>query len=275
MIERTQANGADIPKLGFGTWQLEDEDATRGVAHALKTGYRHIDTAQIYGNEKEVGAGLHQAGVPREDIFLTTKVWRDKFKDGDLQASVKESLDKLKTDYVDLLLLHWPVPEVPLDETMQAMNDVLDSGLVTHIGVSNFTVDLLDEARAHSKAPLAVNQVEYHPFLDQSAVLNACRSAGLSMTAYSPIGQGKVFEDEVIKEIASKHGVSPAQIALRWLVDQDSVVAIPRSSSEAHIESNFKISEIDLSEEETGRIDALRSPQGRLIDPDWAPDWDK
>ncbi|WP_430431989.1 aldo/keto reductase [Oceanicaulis sp.] len=275
MIERTQANGADIPKLGFGTWQLEDEDATRGVAHALKTGYRHIDTAQIYGNEKEVGAGLHQAGVPREDIFLTTKVWRDKFKDGDLQASVKESLDKLKTDYVDLLLLHWPVPEVPLDETMQAMNDVVDSGLVTHIGVSNFTVDLLDEARAHSNAPLAVNQVEYHPFLDQSAVLNACRSAGLSMTAYSPIGQGKVFEDEVIKEIASKHGVSPAQIALRWLVDQDSVVAIPRSSSEAHIESNFKISEIDLSEEETGRIDALRSPQGRLIDPDWAPDWDK
>jgi diketogulonate reductase-like aldo/keto reductase len=275
MIERTQANGADIPKLGFGTWQLEDEDATRGVAHALKTGYRHIDTAQIYGNEKEVGAGLHQGGVAREDIFLTTKVWRDKFKDGDLQASVKESLSKLKTDYVDLLLLHWPVPEVPLDETMKAMNDVVDSGLVKHIGVSNFTVDLMDEARAHSKAPLVVNQVEYHPFLDQSAVLNACRSAGMAPTAYSPIGQGKVFEDEVIKEIANKHGASPAQIALRWLVDQDSVIAIPRSSSNAHIESNFEISEIELSEEDTGRINALRSPEGRLIDPEWAPDWDK
>ncbi|WP_421858365.1 aldo/keto reductase [Oceanicaulis sp.] len=275
MIERTQANGADIPKLGFGTWQLEDEDATRGVAHALKTGYRHIDTAQIYGNEKEVGAGLHQSGVAREDIFLTTKVWRDKFKDGDLQASVKESLDKLKTDYVDLLLLHWPVPEVPLDETMKAMNDVVESGFVKHIGVSNFTVDLMDEARAHSKAPLVVNQVEYHPFLDQSAVLNACRSAGMAPTAYSPIGQGKVFEDEVIKEIASKHGASPAQITLRWLVDQDSVIAIPRSSSNAHIESNFEISEIELSEEDTGRINALRSPEGRLIDPDWAPDWDK
>ena len=275
MIERTQAHGADIPKLGFGTWQLKDEDATRAVAHALKTGYRHIDTAQIYENETEVGAGLHQSGVAREDIFLTTKVWRDHFKDGDLQASVKDSLDRLKTDYVDLLLLHWPVPEVPLIETMQAMNAVVDSGLVKHIGVSNFTVDLMDEARAHSKAPLAVNQVEYHPFLDQSAVLNACRSAGMAMTAYSPIGQGKVFEDDVIKQIASKHGVSPAQIALRWLVDQDSVVAIPRSSSDAHIESNFKISEIKLSEEDTGRIDALRSPKGRLIDPDWAPDWDK
>ncbi len=275
MTERTQANGADIPKLGFGTWQLEGEDATRGVMTALKTGYRHIDTAQLYGNEAEVGQGWTQSGVRREDFFLTTKVWRDKFRDGDLQASVKESLDKLKTEYVDLLLLHWPVPEVPLDETMKALNAVKDAGMVKHIGVSNFTVDLLDEARAHSSAPLVANQVEYHPFLDQNAVLTACRAAGMAMTAYSPIAQGKVFEDEVITDIAKKHGVSSAQIALRWLIDQDSVVAIPRSSSDTHIQSNFEIADIALSEEDTGRINALRSPQGRLINPGWSPDWDK
>lgn len=275
MTERTQANGASIPKLGFGTWQLEDEDAARGVATALKTGYRHIDTAQIYGNEAAVGDGLKQSGLKREDFFLTTKVWRDKFRDGDLQASVKESLDKLKTDYVDLLLLHWPVPEVPLDETMKALNDVKEAGQVKHIGVSNFTVDLLDQARAHSKAPLVANQVEYHPYLDQNAVLTACRAAGMAMTAYSPIAQGKVFDDEVITDIAKKHDVSPAQIVLRWLIDQDSVVAIPRSSSDDHIKSNFAIADIKLSEEDTGRINALRSPEGRLIDPDWAPDWDK
>lgn len=275
MTERTQANGADIPKLGFGTWQLEDEDAARGVATALKTGYRHIDTAQIYGNEAAVGEGLKQSGLKRDAFFLTTKVWRDKFRDGDLQASVKESLDKLKTDYVDLLLLHWPVPEVPLSETMKAMNEVKDAGLVKHIGVSNFTVDLMDQARAHSNAPLVANQVEYHPYLDQSAVLTACQAAGMAMTAYSPIAQGKVFDDEVITDIAKAHDVSPAQVVLRWLIDQDSLVAIPRSSSDKHIQSNFEIANLTLSEEETGRINALRSPDGRLIDPDWAPDWDK
>lgn len=275
MTERTQANGADIPKLGFGTWQLEDEDASRGVATALKTGYRHIDTAQIYGNEAAVGEGLKQSGLKRDAFFLTTKVWRDKFRDGDLQASVKESLDKLKTEYVDLLLLHWPVPEVPLSETMKALNEVKDAGLVKHIGVSNFTVDLMDQARAHSNAPLVANQVEYHPYLDQSAVLTACQAAGMAMTAYSPIAQGKVFDDEVITEIAKAHDVSPAQVVLRWLIDQDSLVAIPRSSSDKHIQSNFEIANLKLSEEETARIDALRSPDGRLIDPDWAPDWDK
>lgn len=275
MTERTQANGADIPKLGFGTWQLEDEDAARGVATALKTGYRHIDTAQIYGNEAAVGEGLKQSGLKRDAFFLTTKVWRDKFRDGDLQASVKESLDKLKTEYVDLLLLHWPVPEVPLSETMKALNEVKDEGLVKHIGVSNFTVDLMDQARAHSNAPLVANQVEYHPYLDQSAVLSACQAAGMAMTAYSPIAQGKVFDDEVITDIAKAHDVSPAQVVLRWLIDQDSLVAIPRSSSDKHIQSNFEIANLTLSAEETGRINALRSPDGRLIDPDWAPDWDK
>ncbi|WP_306015794.1 aldo/keto reductase [Oceanicaulis sp. MMSF_3324] len=275
MTERTQANGADIPKLGFGTWKLEGEDATRGVTTALKTGYRHIDTAQAYDNEAEVGDGLKQSGLKRDEIFLTTKVWRDNFRDGDLQKSVAESLDKLKTDYVDLLLLHWPVPEVPIQETMKALNELKDEGRVKHIGVSNFTVDLVDEARAHSNAPLAVNQVEYHPYLDQNAVLSACRAAGMAMTAYSPIAQGKVFDDEVITDIAKKHDVSPAQVVLRWLVDQESVVAIPRSSSDDHIKSNFEIAGITLSEEDTGRINALRSSEGRLIDPDWAPDWDK
>ncbi len=267
-------HGAKMPKLGFGTWQLEGEDAADGVQEALKIGYRHIDTAQIYKNEAEVGDGLWRGGVPREDIFLTTKVWMDQFRSGDLERSARESLDRLKTDYVDLLLLHWPVEEVPLEETIQALNAVQKAGLARHIGVSNFTTKWLGEAVAVSEVPLAFNQVEYHPFLDQDPVLTALRGYSMGLTAYSPLAQGKVFDEPVLTEIAAAHGVSPAQITLKWLIDQDSVSAIPRSSSKEHIRSNFEIFDIDLSDEETRRISDLRSSTGRIIDPSWAPAWD-
>ena len=269
-----RASGAEIPKLGFGTWKLKGEDATSAVETALSTGYRHIDTAQVYENEGEVGAALRTSGVAREDVFVTTKVWMDRFAAGDLEDSVKESLARLDLDHVDLVLLHWPNPDFPLAETIGALNEARSAGLTRHIGVSNFTTAWLGEAVACSDAPLAANQVEYHPFLDQTPVMDALKDYAMALTAYCPIAQGRVFEAPVLKDIAEKHGKSPAQIALKWLINQDPVAAIPRSSRPEHIRSNFDIFDIDLSDEEMARIGALKSSTNRLIDPGWAPAWD-
>ena len=269
-----RASGAEIPKLGFGTWKLKGEDATSAVETALSTGYRHIDTAQVYENEGEVGAALRTSGVAREDVFVTTKVWMDRFAAGDLEDSVKESLARLDLDHVDLVLLHWPNPDFPLAETIGALNEARSAGLTRHIGVSNFTTAWLGEAVACSDAPLAANQVEYHPFLDQTPVMDAVKDYAMALTAYCPIAQGWVFEAPVLKAIAEKHGKSPAQIALKWLINQDPVAAIPRSSRPEHIRSNFEIFDIDLSDEEMARIGSLKSSTDRLIDPGWAPAWD-
>ena len=268
------ANGAEIPKLGFGTWKLKGEEATSAVETALKVGYRHIDTAQVYKNEGEVGAALKASGVDRDDVFVTTKVWMERFAAGDLEDSVKESLSRLELDHVDLVLLHWPNPDYRLEETISALNAVRAGGLSRHIGVSNFTTAWLGEAVACSTAPLAVNQVEYHPFLDQTPVMDAVKGYGMGLMAYCPIAQGRVFEEPILKEIASRHGKTPAQIALKWLIDQDPVSAIPRSSNPDHIRSNFDIFDIDLSDEEMARVGSLKSSTDRLIDPDWAPAWD-
>ena len=267
-------HGAEIPKLGFGTWKLKGEDAYDGVAAALKTGYRHIDTAQAYENEAEVGEAIANSGVDREELFVTTKIWMSEFRDGDLQRSLRESLSKLKMDAVDLTLLHWPNHEVELEETIKALNAAREEGLTRHIGVSNFTTKWLGEAIAISDAPIVTNQCEYHPFLDQSPVLEAVRGYEMSFTAYSPIAQGDVFDVETLKDIAQKHGKNEAQITLRWLIQQDDVIAIPRSSNRDHIASNFDIFDFELSDEEMGRIFDLARPGGRMIDPDWAPAWD-
>lgn len=267
-------NGADIPALGFGTFELRSDDARRMVAEAIEIGYRHIDTAQIYRNEAAVGQGLADSGVDRGDVFLTTKVWFDQFADGDLQRSVGQSLERLGTDDVDLLLLHWPAGEVPLAETIGALNAVAEDGRARHIGISNFTTALIDKAVALSAAPLVTNQVEYHPFLNQSQVLSALRRHGLSLTAYSPIAQGQVFSDRTLVDIGAEYGKNAAQVALRWLLDQDGVIAIPRSSSAEHAASNFDIFDFSLTLDQTKRIDELARPDGRIISPDFAPDWD-
>ena len=267
-------HGASIPKLGFGTWKLEGEDAYDGVATALKTGYRHIDTAQAYGNEEQVGQAIADSGVSRDDIFLTTKVWTERFAAGDLEASVKESLSKLKVDRLDLVLLHWPNEDIPLAETISALNACRDGGFTRHIGVSNFTTTWLGEAVATSKAPLVCNQVEYHPFLDQTPVRDAVAKYDMALTAYSPIAQGEVFDDPTLKEIANTHDKSPVQVALRWLIQQERVCAIPRSSSNDHVKSNFEVFDFELSAEEVERINGLRKANHRLVDPEWAPDWD-
>jgi diketogulonate reductase-like aldo/keto reductase len=268
------ANGAEIPALGLGTWDLRGSVCEAQVAGALDMGYRHIDTAAMYDNEAEVGAGIRASSVPRDDIFLTTKVWPDDAADGDCQRSVEASLARFGLDYVDLILLHWPNPRVPVAETMGALGDVKRRGLARHIGVSNFNVELLREAVATSDEPVVVNQVEYHPFLDQSALLAECRGQGIALTAYSPLAKGRVFSDPVLREIASRHGKNAGQVALRWLVQQQGVAAIPRSGKRERVAEFFDIEDFALSGDEMQRIGALAGPGGRLVNLSWAPDWD-
>jgi diketogulonate reductase-like aldo/keto reductase len=274
-MHRVAANGADIPALGFGTWDLRGATAQRLVEAALAIGYRHLDTAQMYGNEAEVGAGLRASGLQRDRVFVTTKIWPDRFRAGDLERSVDESLRRLGLDAVDLLLLHWPSREVPLSETIGALNGVHAAGKARHVGISNFTTALIDEAVRLSEVRLATDQVEYHPFLSQRAVMASCRRHGLALTAYCPLARGRVFADPVLKRIGERHGRGAGQVALRWLVQQQGVVAIPRSSSEAHARSNFAVFDFALSEEEMAEIAALAVPAGRVVNvADVAPVWD-
>ncbi|HMR32398.1 MAG TPA: aldo/keto reductase [Geminicoccaceae bacterium] len=274
-MHRVAANGADIPALGFGTWELRGATAQRLVEAALAIGYRHLDTAQMYGNEAEVGAGLRASGLRRDEVFVTTKVWPDRFRAGDFERSVEESLRRLRLDAVDLLLLHWPSREVPLAETMGALNRVHAAGKARHIGISNFTTAMIDEAVALSTALLATDQVEYHPMLSQRAVLRGCRRHGMALTAYCPLARGRVFGDPVLKRIAEAHGRGAGQVALRWLVQQEGVVAIPRSSSEEHARGNFAIFDFALGEAEMAEITAIGAPAGRVVDvAGIAPRWD-
>jgi 2,5-diketo-D-gluconate reductase B len=273
-MEYITVKDVKVPALGYGTWQLRGRECLTGVESAIAHGYRHIDTAQIYENESEVGDAIKHAPVVRDDIFLTTKVWMDRVKDGDLQKSVEESLERLRTDHVDLLLIHWPVMDVPFEEQLRALQDVQASGKTRLIGVSNFTVAQMKEVVEAIGAPIANNQVEYHPFLSQKPVLDYIRAHGMFLTAYSPIARGKVKDSGVINEIAAAHDKSPGQIALRWLIQQDRVAAIPKAASEEHLRGNIQIFDFHLTENEMKMIDAIGSPEGRMISPQWAPDWD-
>ncbi len=269
------ANGAEIPAIGFGTFRMPGNDVLRMVPTALKLGYRHVDTAQIYGNEAEVGEAIASSGVARGEIFLTTKVWVDKYRRDAFVESVGESLRKLKTDYVDLLLLHWPRSDVPLAERVGSLNEVRDAGKVRHIGVSNFNTALMAEAVSLSKAPIVTNQVEYHPYLDQTAVLEVARKHGMSITAYYAMADGKVIGDPAIKAIAAAHGKSAAQVVLRWLVQQEGVVALSKTVSEERARSNFEIFDFELSANEMKDLYALARPNGRIVNPGHlAPKWD-
>ena len=263
-----------IPALGFGTFGLSDEVARHAVGYALDLGYRHIDTAQMYGNEAEVGQAIAVSNVPRQEIWLTTKIWPDRFSDGDFQRAADESVRRLGTE-PDLLLLHWPNRKIPLEETVGALSDVKAKGLTNHIGISNFTIAQTREAIAFSKTPLIVNQVEYHPYLNQRGLLAELRTHGMAMTAYCPLAKGAVFRDRILREIGEDHGKSAGQVTLRWLLQQEGVTAIPRSSREANIAANFDIFDFALSDPEMDRISRLARPHGRLIDPiGHAPDWD-
>jgi 2,5-diketo-D-gluconate reductase B len=268
-------DGRQIPALGFGTWQLRAKDCIESVAKAIEVGYRHIDTAQIYENETEVGNALTLSGIPRKEIFLTTKVWMSNVKDGALQKSVEQSLKKLETDYVDLLLIHWPVGDVPFAEQMKALAQVQKDGKARLIGVSNFTVAQMKEVVEKLGVPVATNQVEYHPFLSQKPVLDYLRSQKMFLTAYSPLARGKVNDSPALREIGKKLGKTAGQVTLRWLLQQDGVAAIPKAGSEKHMRENFDIFDFSLTQDEMKAIHAEARPDGRLISPDWAPQWDK
>jgi 2,5-diketo-D-gluconate reductase B len=269
-------SGAIIPALGFGTAGLAGDDARRMVGHALELGYRHIDTAQMYENEAEIGEAIQAASVPRDDVFVTTKIWVDHFHEGDLQRSVEESLRKLRTDRIDLLLLHWPNPAVPLSETIEALNTVKAAGLARHIGLSNFTAALMRQAAMLSDEPLAVNQVEYHPFLDQRNLLAEIRTRGMALVAYSPLAQGWVFHDDTLAAMARSYARSAGQVALRWLIQHDGVAAIPSSTEERHAADNLKCLAFALSPADMEKISALARPDGRLVTlSELVPTWDE
>ena len=272
-IPKLSAHGAEIPAVGFGTSSLGN--CGEIVATALALGYRHIDTAWKYRTERGVGEGMRAAGVPRSDIFLTTKVSHEYLRTDDFARSVDESLANLGVDYVDLLLVHWPNPDIPLEQPIAALAKAKRQRLTRHIGVANFNIALLDEAIRLCPEPLTTLQAEYHAHLDQGKLIEACRKRGLIFTAYCPLGRGRLLRDPVLADIAAHKGRPLAQIALRWLVQQGNIVPIPRSSSPKRMAENLNVFDFTLSEDEMNRITALKRPDGRIADPAGrAPAWD-
>jgi 2,5-diketo-D-gluconate reductase B len=254
-VEYQVIKGEKVPSLGLGTWRLSGQECVRAVERAFALGYRHIDTAQMYANEGEVGRGIRNSSVDREDIFLVTKVRTSSFSHDDVIHSTRESLKKLQTEYVDLLLMHWPNPSVPLEETLGAMRELQEAGSVKHAGVSNFPPSMVEDATQH--ATVFCNQVEYHPYRAQDDLLEQAKEMDYLLTAYSPVARGRVSNDATLREIGETHGKTPAQVALRWLIQQEKVVAIPKAASEDHLRSNFDIFDFELSDEEMERVFAL------------------
>jgi 2,5-diketo-D-gluconate reductase B len=270
-----EANGARIPLLGLGTWELRGRACARVVEQALRLGYRHVDTAEMYDNEREVGEGVHASGVKRNEIFVTTKIWPAHFAPRDLARAARDCLVRLRLSEVDLLLLHWPNPQIPLADTIGALNKVKRDGLARHIGVSNFNVALIEQATKLSAEPLVCDQVECHPYLDQAKVIAACRRHGMAVVAYSPIARGNARNDEVLRRIGVAHKKTAAQVCLRFLVQQN-IVVIPRTSKVQRLEENAAIFDFTLGAGEMAEIAALARHDGRVID--WAfsgkPEWD-
>jgi 2,5-diketo-D-gluconate reductase B len=272
-VPTLSAHGAQMPTIGFGTSSLGD--CGEIVATALGLGYRLIDTAWKYGTERGVGDGIRASGLRREEIFLTTKVSHEYLRGDDFARSVDESLKNLRVDYVDLLMIHWPNPEIPLREPVAALAKAKRQGLARHIGVANFNIALLDEAIRLCPEPLVNLQAEYHAHLDHGKLLDACRRRGLIFTAYCPLGRGRLLKDPVLAEIAAQNGRTVAQIALRWLVQQGNIVPIPRSSNAKRMAENLDVFDFALTEDEMKRIAALKRPNGRIANPAGrAPAWD-
>jgi 2,5-diketo-D-gluconate reductase B len=254
-MEHQTIRGKKVPSLGLGTYRLTGDACERAVERALAMGYRHVDTAQMYGNEAEVGRGIEDSGVERGEIFLTTKIWPSDFAHDRVISKTRESLKKLRTDYVDLLLMHWPGDGVPLGETLGAMRELQEEGSVLHIGVSNFSPSLVEDATEH--AEIFCNQVQYHPYRNQDALLDQSQKMDYLLTAYTPLSRGGVQDDATLKEIGEAHGKTATQVALRWLVQQEKVSAIPKATGEEHLGENLDVFDFELSEEEMDRIFSL------------------
>jgi 2,5-diketo-D-gluconate reductase B len=268
-----ESHGTRIPVLGFGTMTLKEDLCVELVGEALKLGYRHLDTAQMYGNEREVGSGMRGSGLKREDIFLTTKVWFTRLAAGDFERSVDESLERLALPWVDLLMIHWPNAQVPLAETIAALCKMKNTGLTKHIGVANFNVAMIEEAVKLASEPIAVLQIETHPYLDQSKVLAAARRHGMAVVGYCPLARGKVPADPLLQKIAGAHRKTPAQVALRFL-EQQQIIPIPRTSKRERLAENLGSLDFALGAAEMAEIGKLTRPDSRIVSPPQAPKWD-
>jgi diketogulonate reductase-like aldo/keto reductase len=275
MVHTVDAHGASIPAIGLGTWTLKGAACSALVEEALAAGYRHVDTAAGYGNEEAVGAALRASGLPRDALFVTTKVWYTDIGAGDLERSAEASLTRLGLDRVDLLLIHWPNPAIPVEQSIAALNRARAAGFTTHIGVSNFPTALLSQSIALSEHSLACNQVEYHPMLGQAKVHAMCRQNGMAMVAYCPLHRGGgLFETPAVADAAARHGRTPAQVVLRWQVQQDGVVAIPRTTRRERLAENIAVFDFELSGAEMQAISALQPANSRLCDFGFSPRWD-
>jgi len=255
-LEYQAITSEKVPSLGLGTWRLSGEECVWAVERALALGYRHLDSAQMYANEGEVGRGIRNSSVDREEIFLVTKLRTSSFSHDNVVHSTRGSLKKLQTEYVDLLLMHWPNPSVPLGETLGAMRELQEEGSVKHVGVSNFPPPMVEEATEH--ATVFCNQIEYHPYRAQDELLGQAKEMDYLLTAYSPVAKGRVVNDKTLQEIGEAHGKTPAQVALRWLIQQEKVAAIPKAASEVHLRGNFDIFDFELSDGEMEVVFALR-----------------
>ena len=269
-MNTVEAHGFKIPIVGLGTWALRD--VTRVVSEAIRVGYRHIDTAQMYGNEAEVGEAVRASGL-RSEIMVTTKIQPTLLAPRDVERSSKESLKKLKLDAIDLLLIHWPNPRVPLADTLGAMAKLKQEGVTRAIGVSNFTVALIEEAVRVSPAPIVCNQVECHPFLDQDKVIEACRKQGMAVVAYSPVARGGAPGNKVLQRIGAAHGKTAAQVSLRYLIQQG-IVVIPRTNTLARLAENIALFDFELTDAEMREVHGLSGRNGRIVDWSWSPNWD-
>jgi len=269
------ARSARIPALGFGTYPLSGAQGRRAIGEAIGVGYRHIDTAQMYGNEADVGAAIKASKIERSEFFVTTKIDNGNHAPAALRRSFEGSLRELGTDYVDLLLLHWPMNTAGHGETFAAMAKLKDEGKLRHFGVSNFNAKLLGEAIDKHGAEIVCNQVEYHPFLGQRAVLSEVQKRGVALTAYCPVAHGKVAKAPAIVAIAKRLGKTPAQVTLRWLIEQKQVAAIPKAGSREHMIENISIFDFALTEADHRAIGALASPSGRIVDPGGWASWDR
>lgn len=266
-----EANGARIPGIGLGTMTLKGDVCVAAVKTALELGYRHIDTAQNYGNEREVGEGIRASGVKREDVFLTTKIYWNRLNE--FERAVDESLKTLAFPSVDLLLIHWADPQIPVAQSVATLCTFKKNGSARHVGVANFTAAMLDEAVKAASEPLVTNQIEVHPFLDQAKVIAACRRHGLSVTAYCPLARGKIAGDDTLDRIGKAHGKSASQVALRYLVQQG-IIPIPRTANPEHLAANLAVFDFNLSDAEMAAIGKLRRPDARVVNPPHAPKWD-
>lgn len=260
-------SGDQMPLLGLGTWQLRGQQCVDSVKMAVEIGYNHIDTADGYDNHQAVGRGIKEIGVDRDELFITSKIKPENLHYDDIKEDAQRFLDELEIEYLDLLLIHWPNKDIPLEESLKALKEVKEKGLAKNIGVSNFTINHLKDAADFDPDLVAVNQVEFHPSLYQKELLDFCQENGIVLTAYSPLARGEVFENKVIKKLAQKYDKSAAKLTLKWLIDKD-IAAIPKASSREHLEANFDLFDWELPAEVREEMDQLNE-DNRIIDPDW------